>query len=161
AVLTAPGSGELKNIVHGINHSWITDDHKIAPAAPCTTHAIAPLLKAMNDKFGINNGHVETVDSYTHHQNLIDHLHKRNRRGRSAALNMVITETGAAKAVAKALPELAGKLSGNAIRVPTPNVSMAILNLNLKTATNREEVNEYLRYMALHSDLHKQIDFTN
>ncbi|MDX9686602.1 glyceraldehyde-3-phosphate dehydrogenase [Halopseudomonas formosensis] len=160
-VLTAPGKGDLKNIVHGINHSWITDDDKIVSAASCTTNAIVPVLKAMNDKFGINNGHVETVHSYTNDQNLIDNFHKGNRRGRSAALNMVITETGAAKAVAKALPELAGKLSGNAIRVPTPNVSMAILNLNLKTATNREEVNEYLRYMALHSDLHKQIDFTN
>ena len=120
-----------------------------------------PVLKAINDKFGIANGHVETVHSYTNDQNLIDNFHKGNRRGRSAALNMVITETGAAKAVAKALPELAGKLSGNAIRVPTPNVSMAILNLNLNTATNRDEVNEYLRHMALHSDLHKQIDFTN
>ena len=160
-VLTAPGKGDLKNIVHGINHDWITDEDKVVSAASCTTNAIVPVLKAINDKYGIKNGHVETVHSYTNDQNLIDNFHKGNRRGRSAALNMVITETGAAKAVAKALPELAGKLSGNAIRVPTPNVSMAILNLNLKTATNREEVNEYLRYMALHSDLHKQIDFTN
>ena len=94
-------------------------------------------------------------------QNLIDNFHKGDRRGRSAALNMVITETGAATAAAKALPELAGKLTGNAIRVPTPNVSMAILNLNLEKAATREEMNEYLRYMALHSDLHKQIDYVN
>ncbi|WP_150303978.1 glyceraldehyde-3-phosphate dehydrogenase [Pseudomonas saliphila] len=160
-VLTAPGKGDLKNIVHGINHAAITPEDKIISAASCTTNAIVPVLKAINDKYGIENGHVETVHSYTNDQNLIDNFHKGNRRGRSAALNMVITETGAAKAVAKALPELEGKLSGNAIRVPTPNVSMAILNLNLKSSTNRDEVNDYLRHMALHSDLHKQIDFTN
>ncbi|GAA6130450.1 glyceraldehyde-3-phosphate dehydrogenase [Halopseudomonas sabulinigri] len=160
-VLTAPGKGDLKNIVHGINHAAMTPEDKIISAASCTTNAIVPVLKAINDKFGIVNGHVETVHSYTNDQNLIDNFHKGDRRGRSAALNMVITETGAAKAVAKALPELAGKLSGNAIRVPTPNVSMAILNLNLEKSTDRDEVNEYLRHMALHSDLHKQIDFTN
>ena len=160
-VLTAPGKGEIKNIVHGINHAAITPEDTIISAASCTTNAIVPVLKAINDKFGIANGHVETVHSYTNDQNLIDNFHKGNRRGGCAALNMVITETGAAKAVAKALPELAGKLSGNAIRVPTPNVSMAILNLNLNTTTNRDEVNDYLRHMALHSDLHKQIDFTN
>lgn len=160
-VLTAPGKGDLKNIVHGINHAAITAEDKIISAASCTTNAIVPVLKAINDKYGIVNGHVETVHSYTNDQNLIDNFHKGDRRGRSAALNMVITETGAAKAVAKALPELAGKLSGNAIRVPTPNVSMAILNLNLEKSTDRDEVNEYLRHMALHSDLHKQIDFTN
>ena len=160
-VLTAPGKGDLKNIVHGINHAAITPEDKIISAASCTTNAIVPVLKAINDKYGIVNGHVETVHSYTNDQNLIDNFHKGDRRGRSAALNMVITETGAAKAVAKALPELAGKLSGNAIRVPTPNVSMAILNLNLEKSTDRDEVNDYLRHMALHSDLHKQIDFTN
>ncbi len=160
-VLTAPGKGNLKNIVHGINHDMITPDDKIISAASCTTNAIVPILKAMNDKYGIANGHVETVHSYTNDQNLIDNFHKGNRRGRSAALNMVITETGAAKAVAKALPELSGKLSGNAIRVPTPNVSMAILNLNLEKSTDRDEVNDYLRDMALNSELHKQIDFTN
>jgi glyceraldehyde 3-phosphate dehydrogenase len=158
-VLTAPGKGTLKNIVHGINHGQINDDDKIISAASCTTNAIVPVLKAVNDKFGIVNGHVETVHSYTNDQNLIDNFHKGDRRGRSAALNMVITETGAATAAAKALPELAGKLTGNAIRVPTPNVSMAILNLNLEKASTREEMNEYLRYMALHSDLSRQIDF--
>ena len=160
-VLTAPGKGELKNIVHGINHGEITDDDKIVSAASCTTNAIVPVLKAVNDQYGIVNGHVETVHSYTNDQNLIDNFHKGSRRGRSAALNMVITETGAATAAAKALPVLKGKLTGNAIRVPTPNVSMAILNLNLEKATNREEINEYLRQMAMHSDLQKQIDFVN
>ncbi|WP_222908943.1 glyceraldehyde-3-phosphate dehydrogenase [Pseudomonas sp. DNDY-54] len=160
-VLTAPGKGELKNIVHGINHGEITDDDKIVSAASCTTNAIVPVLKAVNDQYGIVNGHVETVHSYTNDQNLIDNFHKGSRRGRSAALNMVITETGAATAAAKALPVLKGKLTGNAIRVPTPNVSMAILNLNLEKATSRDEINEYLRQMAMHSDLQKQIDFVN
>ncbi|WP_457790124.1 glyceraldehyde-3-phosphate dehydrogenase [Pseudomonas sp. PL-6] len=160
-VLTAPGKGALKNIVHGINHGEITLDDKIISAASCTTNAIVPVLKAVNDKFGIVNGHVETVHSYTNDQNLIDNFHKGSRRGRSAALNMVITETGAATAAAKALPVLKGKLTGNAIRVPTPNVSMAILNLNLEKATTREEINEYLRQMAMHSDLQKQIDFVS
>ena len=158
-VLTAPGKGALKNIVHGINHGEITADDKIVSAASCTTNAIVPVLKAVNDQYGIVNGHVETVHSYTNDQNLIDNFHKGSRRGRSAALNMVITETGAATAAAKALPVLKGKLTGNAIRVPTPNVSMAILNLNLEKATTREEINEYLRQMAMHSDLQKQIDF--
>jgi glyceraldehyde 3-phosphate dehydrogenase len=158
-LLTAPGKGDLKNIVHGINQSDISDDDKIVTAASCTTNAITPVLKAINDKFGIIHGHVETVHSFTNDQNLIDNFHKGDRRGRSAALNMVITETGAAKAVAKALPELQGKLTGNAIRVPTPDVSMAILNLNLAKGTTRDEVNDYLREMSLHSQLRKQIDY--
>ena len=160
-VLTAPCKCALKNIVHGINHGDITADDKIISAASCTTNAIVPVLKAVNDQYGIVNGHVETVHSYTNDQNLIDNFHKGSRRGRSAALNMVITETGAATAAAKALPVLKGKLTGNAIRVPTPNVSMAILNLNLEKACTREEINEYLRQMAMHSDLQKQIDFVN
>ncbi|WP_284977397.1 glyceraldehyde-3-phosphate dehydrogenase [Arthrobacter sp. efr-133-TYG-104] len=158
-LLTAPGKGELKNIVHGINHRDINDDDTIVTAASCTTNAITPVLKAINDKFGIVHGHVETVHSFTNDQNLIDNFHKGDRRGRSAALNMVITETGAAKAVAKALPQLQGKLTGNAIRVPTPDVSMAILNLNLENGTTRDEVNDYLREMSLHSELRKQIDY--
>ncbi|MGO2808047.1 MAG: glyceraldehyde-3-phosphate dehydrogenase [Glutamicibacter arilaitensis] len=158
-LLTAPGKGDLKNIVHGINDSWITADDKIVTAASCTTNAITPVLKALNDKFGVIHGHVETVHSFTNDQNLIDNFHKGERRGRSAALNMVITETGAAKAVAKALPEFEGKLTGNAIRVPTPDVSMAILNLNLENETTKEELNAYLRETSLTSSLHKQIDY--
>ncbi len=160
-VLTAPGKGAIKNIVHGINSDQISAEDTILSAASCTTNAIVPVLKAVYDKFGIVNGHVETVHSYTNDQNLIDNFHKGNRRGRSAPLNMVITETGAATAAAKALPVLKGKLTGNAIRVPTPNVSMAILNLTLEKGTSREEINEYLRDVALHSELNQQIDFTN
>ena len=102
---------------------------------------------------------VETVHSFTNDQNLIDNFHKGDRRGRAAGLNMVLTETGAAKAVAKALPELEGKLTGNAIRVPTPDVSMAVLNLTLDNATSRDEVNTYLHKVALHSNLRQQIDY--
>lgn len=161
ALLTAPGKGNVKNIVYGINHSEIGDDERIVSAASCTTNAIVPVLKAINDEYGISHGHVETVHSYTNDQNLIDNYHKGDRRGRSAPLNMVLTETGAAKAVAKALPELTGKLTGNAIRVPTPNVSMAILNLNLETSADTDSVNEYLRQVALSSPMQKQIDYVD
>ncbi len=159
-LLTAPAKGDIKNIVYGVNNSDILNSDAIVSAASCTTNAITPVLKALNDKFGIRNGHVETVHSYTNDQNLIDNYHKAERRGRSAPLNMVITSTGAAKAVAKALPELAGKLTGNAIRVPTPNVSMAIMNLNLNTPTDKDALNAFLRETALHSSLRDQIDYT-
>ncbi len=158
-LLTAPGKGSIKNIVYGINNNQVEDADTILSAASCTTNAITPVLKAIDDKFDIIDGHVETVHSYTNDQNLIDNYHKGSRRGRSAALNMVITETGAAKAVAKALPKMEGRLTGNAIRVPTPNVSMAILNLNITTSTTVEEVNDYLRHISLHSELQKQIDY--
>jgi glyceraldehyde 3-phosphate dehydrogenase len=159
-ILTAPGS-DVPNIVYGINNEEIRPEDKIISAASCTTNAIAPPLKAMNDKFGIVSGHIETVHAYTNDQNLIDNYHKADRRGRSAPLNMVITSTGAAKAVAKVLPVMKGKLTGNAIRVPTPNVSMAILQLTLKEETTLEEVNTYMRKVALHSPLRKQIDYSN
>jgi|TARA_R110000772_G_scaffold163459_2_gene274687 glyceraldehyde 3-phosphate dehydrogenase len=160
-ILTAPGKGDMKNVVAGINNDMIDAADTIISAASCTTNAIVPPLKAMDDRYGIISGHVETVHAYTNDQNLIDNYHKADRRGRSAPLNMVITETGAAKAVAKVLPQLAGKLTGNAIRVPIPNVSMAILNLTLGRATTKEEVNEYMRHMALHSTMRKQIDYSN
>ena len=160
-LLTAPGKGDIPNIVFGINNEQINDKEKIFSAASCTTNAIVPVLKAVNDRFGIDNGHIETCHSYTNDQNLIDNYHSKNRRGRSAALNMVITETGAANAIAKALPELTGRLTGNAIRVPTPNVSMAILNLTLDKPTSVEEINKYLRDISLDSSLQDQIDFTN
>jgi len=159
-LLTAPGKGDIKNVVFGVNDGIIGEDDAILSAASCTTNAITPVLRALLDGFGIVGGHVETVHSYTNDQNLIDNYHKAKRRGRAAALNMVITETGAAKAVAKAIPELEGKLTGNAIRVPTPNVSLAILNLVLGKETTAEEVNEYLRHASLYSGLSLQIDYT-
>lgn len=158
-LLTAPGKGDMKNIVYGINHDAISADDKILSAASCTTNGITPVLKVINDRFGVVHGHVETAHSYTNDQNLIDNYHKGDRRGRAAGLNMVLTETGAAKAVSKALPEFEGKLTGNAIRVPTPNVSMAVLNLELEKETTREEVNTFLRDVSLHSNLRQQIAY--
>ncbi len=159
-VLTAPGKGAIKNIVSGINSSDISHNDSILAAASCTTNAIVPVMKAMNDEFGIQSGHMETVHAYTPDQNLIDNYHKKNRRGRGAPMNMVITETGASSAVVKLLPELDGKLTGNAIRVPTPDVSLAILNLTVDRDTDVEEVNDFLRNTSLHSNMQRQIDFT-
>ncbi|MDA1185985.1 MAG: glyceraldehyde-3-phosphate dehydrogenase [Acidobacteria bacterium] len=160
-ILTAPGKGDIPNIVCGVNHHGIADAGDILSAASCTTNAIVPLLKVVNDEYGIAHGHVETCHAFTNDQNLTDNYHKKPRRGRSAALNLVITETGAASAVAKAIPELTGKLTGNAIRVPTPNVSLAILNLELSRDTSAEELNRILRQASLEGPLQYQIDYTN
>ena len=143
-ILTAPAKGDIKNIVYGINDSILKENDQLISAASCTTNAIVPVLKTINDEFKINGGHIETVHAYTNDQNLIDNFHKKDRRGRGAPLNMVITSTGAVNAVAKALPELKGKLTGNAIRVPTPNVSLAILSLELDKKVSVEIVNDYL-----------------
>lgn len=159
-ILTAPGKGTIKNIVSGVNSSDVDPDDRIMAAASCTTNAIVPVLKAMNDEYEIVNGHMETVHAYTNDQNLIDNYHKKPRRGRGAPLNMVITETGASSAVAKLMPELEGKLTGNAIRVPTPNVSLAILNLTLGRNTSEEDVSTFLRTTSLHGGMQRQIDFT-
>jgi glyceraldehyde 3-phosphate dehydrogenase len=158
-VLTAPGKGDVPNIVHGVNHDMIKPDENVISCASCTTNAIVPPLKAMEDEYGVLRGHVETIHSFTNDQNLLDNYHKGDRRGRSAPLNMVITETGAASAVAKALPDLKATITGSSIRVPTPDVSIAILNLQLKRGTTRAEVLEYLREVSLTSPLKRQIDF--
>lgn len=159
-ILTAPGKGAIKNIVSGVNSGDISPDDTVLAAASCTTNAIVPVMKAMNEEFDIQSGHMETVHAYTNDQNLIDNYHKKNRRGRGAPLNMVITETGASSAVVRLLPELEGKLTGNAIRVPTPNVSLAILNLTLGRDTTEAEVSDFLRNASLHSNLQRQIDYT-
>ena len=159
-LLTAPAKDGIKNIVHGINNE-IMDNDEILGAASCTTNAIVPTLKVLNDEFKILSGHIESVHSYTNDQNLIDNFHKKERRGRSAALNMVITETGAGKAVGQVLPELMGKLTANAVRVPTPNVSLAIINLRFESDVSVEELNNFLRQKAFHSELKEQIGFTN
>jgi len=160
-ILTAPGKGKLPNIVYGVNHDEIHTAGPIITAASCTTNAIVPVLKVVNDRFGIVHGHVESVHSFTNDQNLIDNYHAKKRRGRSAALNMVVTSTGAASAVAKVLPELSGKITGNAIRVPTPNVSLAILQLELSEETSVDELNHYLRDNSIGGKLQNQIDYTN
>ena len=160
-ILTAPAKGDLKNIVYGINDDILDDNDSIISAASCTTNAIVPILKAVNDEYKIKGGHIETVHAYTNDQNLIDNFHKGDRRGRGAPLNMVITTTGAVKAVAKALPELEGKLTGNAIRVPTPNVSLAILSLALDNEVTVEQINQYLKSIAFHSKYREIIGFVN
>ena len=159
-LLTAPAKDGIKNIVHGINNE-IIDNDDVLGAASCTTNAIVPTLKVLNDEYEIKSGHIESVHSYTNDQNLIDNFHKKERRGRSAALNIVITETGAGKAVGQVLPELLGKLTANAVRVPTPNVSLAIMSLVLGQEVTVDSLNDFLRQKAFHSDLKEQIGFTN
>jgi len=159
-LLTTAGKGSIKNIVAGVNSDMIGVDEKIIAAASCTTNAIVPVLKCIQEQFGIEHGHMETVHAYTDDQNLHDNIHSKERRGRSAPLNMVLTESNATSAVGKLLPELAGKLTGNSIRVPVPNVSMAILNLSLSVETTREELNGFLRNVSLGSSLQRQVGYT-
>lgn len=159
-LLTAPGKG-VPNIVYGVNHEEFNPDTvDIFSAASCTTNAITPILKAVEDTLGVVKGHLETIHAYTNDQNLVDNMHKKYRRGRAAALNMVITETGAGSAVAKALPSLAGKLTSNAIRVPVPNGSLVVLNLEVGKETSVEEINNIMRKYALEGELVEQIKYS-
>lgn len=159
-LLTAPGKG-VPNIVHGVNQKeYDPDKVDIFSAASCTTNAITPILKAVEDALGVDHGHLETIHAYTNDQNLVDNMHSKYRRGRAAALNMVITETGAGKAVAKALPVFDGKLTSNAIRVPVPNGSLAILNLTLQNKTSVEGINAIMKKYALEGDLVEQIKYS-
>ncbi len=159
-LLTAPGKG-VPNIVHGVNHKdYDPETVDIFSAASCTTNAITPILKAIEDSFGVVQGHLETIHAYTNDQNLVDNMHKKYRRGRAAALNMVITETGAGSAVSKALPSFEGKLTSNAIRVPVPNGSLAILKLELENKTSRDTLNATMIKYALEGDLVEQIKYS-
>ena len=158
-LLTAPGKG-VPNIVFGVNHDVDVENTKIFSAASCTTNAITPVLDVIVKKLGVEKGHIETIHAYTNDQNLVDNMHKKFRRGRAAALNMVITETGAGKAVTKAIPSLSGKLTSSAIRVPTPNASLAILNITTEKTTSLEEVNEMMRNAALEGKLVEQIRYS-
>lgn len=159
-LLTAPGK-EIPNIVHGVNHNeYDPDTTKIYSAASCTTNAITPILKVIEDTLGIKKGHLETIHAYTNDQNLVDNMHSKYRRGRAAALNMVITETGAGSAVAKALPSLKGKLTSNAIRVPVPNGSLAILSLEIKNKTSKETLNNIIKKYSLEGALVEQIKYS-
>ena len=160
-LLTAPGKDGIKNIVYGINNHVMNSSDKILGAASCTTNAIVPVLKVLNEEYKIISGHIESVHAYTNDQNLIDNFHKKERRGRSAALNIVITETGAGKAVGQVLPELQGKLTANAVRVPTPNVSLAIMKLEFKKEILLEDLNLFIRQKAFHSEYKNQIGYTN
>lgn len=160
-ILTAPGKGDIPNIVYGVNHEqYSAGASKIFSAASCTTNAIVPVIDVIENTLGIEQGHIETVHAYTNDQNLLDNYHKKSRRGRGAPVNMVITETGAGKAVTKVFPHLKGKLTSNAVRVPVPNVSLAILSLSVKEATSVEKVNELLRQASLYGKLVEQIDYS-
>jgi len=160
-VLTAPAKGDIKNIVYGVNHlDNNPDDDHIWSAASCTTNAIVPALSVFEHELGIEKGHIETIHAYTNDQNLLDNYQKKPRRGRAAPLNMVITSTGAGSAAAKAIPSLAGKLTANAVRVPTANVSLAILSLTVKRQTSREQVIEMLRHAALKGKYVEQIRYS-
>lgn len=159
-MLTAPGN-EVPNIVYGVNHAEAREEGtQVISAASCTTNAIVPVIKTMDDAIGIQEGHIETIHAYTSDQNLLDNFHKKPRRGRGAATNMVLTSTGAAKAVSKVMPHLKGKLTGNAVRVPTPDVSIAIMNLTMARETSLEEVNELLKKASLHGPLVEQIHYS-
>jgi glyceraldehyde 3-phosphate dehydrogenase len=158
-LLTAPGKG-VPNIVFGVNHMGEHQNDAIQSAASCTTNAISPVLKVVQDQFGIVQGHIETIHAYTNDQNLVDNMHKKYRRGRAAAVNMVITETGAGQAVDKAIPGLGSKLTSNAIRVPVPNGSLAILKLNLENATDRDGLNAALKAAAFSGPLVEQIKYS-
>jgi glyceraldehyde 3-phosphate dehydrogenase len=160
-IFTAPAKGDVPNIVYGINHEDLDIvNEKIFSAASCTTNAIVPTLYVIENKLGIDKGHIETIHAYTNDQNLTDNYHKKPRRGRSAPMNMVITSTGAGSAAAKAIPSLAGKLTANAVRVPIPNVSLALLSLSLKKSTTKEEVDSIMKDAALHGKLVEQIRYS-
>ena len=158
-LLTAPAQ-DVPNIVFGVNQNNFPKNENVFSAASCTTNAIVPILKIINDQFGIDQGHIETIHAYTNDQNLVDNMHSKYRRGRAAALNMVITETGAGKAVDKAIPGLGEKLTSNAIRVPVANGSLAILNLSLSTHTTREKINSAIKEAAFSGDLVEQVKYS-
>jgi glyceraldehyde 3-phosphate dehydrogenase len=160
-IFTAPAKGDVPNVVYGINHEELDIvNERIFSAASCTTNAIVPTLFVLENTFGIEKGHIETIHAYTNDQNLTDNYHKKPRRGRSAPMNMVITSTGAGAAAAKAIPSLAGKLTANAVRVPIPNVSLALLSLSLKHATSKVEVDKVMKDAALYGNLVEQIRYS-
>jgi len=160
-LLTAPGKDNIPNIVFGVNQNEFNrDEHQIFSAASCTTNAIVPPLSVIEETFGIEKGHLETIHSYTNDQNLLDNFHKKTRRGRSAPINMVLTETGASKAAAKVIPTLKGKLTANAVRIPTPNASLAILMLTLNKEVTVEEINKSIENASLRGNLVNEIEYS-
>jgi len=162
-LLTAPGKGDIPNIVYGVNQETCNlnvEEEQIFSAASCTTNAVVPVLSVVERELGIVRGHIETIHSFTNDQNLLDNYHKKTRRGRSAPLNMVITETGAASAAVKAIPSLKSKLTANSVRVPTPNVSLVILSLNVAREIDRDGVNELMRNASLKGNLIEQIRYS-
>ena len=144
-VISAPATGVDKTIVFGVNHDTLTKDDIVISNASCTTNCLAPLAKVLHDAVGIESGFMTTIHSYTNDQNTLDQLHKDMRRARAAAVSMIPSTTGAARAVGEVLPELKGKLDGSSVRVPTPNVSVVDLKIIAKRETTVEEVNKLLK----------------
>ncbi len=144
-LISAPAEGADLTVVYGVNHDKLTKDHKVVSNASCTTNCLAPVAKVLNDAIGIEKGFMTTIHSYTNDQPSLDQVHKDLYRARAAALSMIPTSTGAAKAVGLVLPELAGKLDGVAIRVPTPNVSVIDFKFVAKRKTDKEEVNAAIK----------------
>ena len=144
-VISAPATGVDKTIVFGVNHDALTADDVVISNASCTTNCLAPLAKVLHDAIGIEKGFMTTIHSYTNDQNTLDQLHSDMRRARAAALSMIPTTTGAARAVGEVLPELKGKLDGSSVRVPTPNVSVVDLKFIAQRGTTKEEVNQLLK----------------
>ena len=147
-IISAPGEGADLTVVFGVNHDKLTKEHLVISNASCTTNCLAPVAKVLNDAIGIDHGFMTTIHSYTGDQPTLDTLHKDLYRARAAALSMIPTTTGAAKAVGLVLPELKGKLDGSAIRVPTPNVSVVDFKFVAKRATSVEEINEAIKSAA-------------
>jgi glyceraldehyde 3-phosphate dehydrogenase len=144
-LISAPAKGADLTVVYGVNHDKLTADHQIVSNASCTTNCLAPVAKVMNDLVGIERGLMTTVHAYTNDQKILDQIHPDKRRARAAAMSMIPTTTGAARAVGEVLPELKGKLDGSAIRVPTPNVSIVDLTFTPGRDTSLEEVNGALK----------------
>jgi glyceraldehyde 3-phosphate dehydrogenase len=147
-LVSAPADGVDLTVVFGVNHDKLTKDHKIVSNASCTTNCLAPVAKVLNDAVGIDKGFMTTIHSYTGDQPTLDTMHKDLYRGRAAALSMIPTSTGAAKAVGLVLPELNGRLDGVAIRVPTPNVSVVDFKFLAKRATSKDEINGAIKRAA-------------
>ena len=159
-LISAPAKGVDKTIVFGVNHDKLTADDTIVSNASCTTNCLAPVAKVMNDVIGIERGLMTTIHSYTNDQKILDQIHPDMRRARAAAMSMIPTTTGAARAVGEVLPELKGKLDGSAIRVPTPNVSLVDLTFTPKRDTTLEEVNGALRAAAESGPLAGVLDYS-
>ena len=147
-IISAPAKGDLKTVVLGVNDDILTADDRIVSNASCTTNCLAPMAKVLNDTFGLEKGYITTIHAYTADQRLQDAPHRDLRRARAAALSMIPTSTGAAKAVGLVLPDLAGKLDGMAVRVPTPTGSVTDLTATLKTEATAEQVNAALKAAA-------------
>ncbi|KLK92906.1 glyceraldehyde-3-phosphate dehydrogenase [Microvirga vignae] len=159
-IVSAPADGADLTVVYGVNHDKLTKDHIVISNASCTTNCLAPVAKVLHDTVGIEKGFMTTIHSYTNDQPTLDQMHKDLYRARAAALNMIPTSTGAAKAVGLVLPELNGKLDGSSIRVPTPNVSVVDFKFVAKKATTKEEINEAIK-RAADQELKGILGYTN